>query len=146
MGFRVGQAQTGFIAYPSEPLIISDAIKDAVDLSSTSKLRLIPWEKLPIVGLKVDDLIRERISECEVLLADITYSNFNVYYEIGYAIALEKPVIPLINTSVFEATKRAQDLGIFDTTGWLTYDNSNDLLRKLDEWEGVGWTRNGHID
>jgi hypothetical protein len=136
----VAKAKSGFIAYPIEPPIISDSIRDAVERSTSFKLKLVPWEKLPIVGLKIDNLIRDRIAECDVVLADITYSNFNVYYEIGYAIALDKPVIPLINTSVFEATRRAQDVGIFDTTGWLTYDNSESLLDQLASWEQVGWT------
>ncbi|HEY4071261.1 MAG TPA: hypothetical protein VGM04_06875 [Sphingomicrobium sp.] len=140
------RAQTGFIAYPSDQPIITDAIGDAVERSTTSKLKLIPWEKLPIIGLKVDNLIRDRIAECDVLIADITYSNFNVYYEIGYAIALDKPVIPLINTSVNEATRRAQDVGIFDTTGWLTYDNSDGLLEQLKKWEKVSWTERQRKD
>jgi hypothetical protein len=142
----VKRAQTGFIAYPSDQPIITDAIADAVERSTTSQLKLIPWEKLPIIGLKVDNLIRERIAECDVLLADITYSNFNVYYEIGYAIALDKPVIPLINTSVNDAIRRAQDVGIFDTTGWLTYDNSDSLLEQLKKWEKVGWTERQRKD
>jgi hypothetical protein len=136
----LGRAQTAFIAYPSDEPIITDAIREAVEQSTASKLKLIPWEKLPIIGLKVDDLIRDRIAECDVLLADITYSNFNVYYELGFAIALDKPIIPLINTSVNQATRRAQDIGIFDTTGWLTYENSENLIDQLKNWEKVGWT------
>lgn len=135
-------AHTGFVAYPIDNADIADAMREAVDLSSTSKLRLVPWEKLANIGLQVDQLIRDRISESSVLLADITFSNFNVYYEIGFALAQEKPIIPLVNTAYHEAKFRAQSTGIFDTTGWLTYENSAQLVAKLQEWNDVSWTPN----
>ncbi len=139
-GFLAKQARTAFLAYPSVPAIVRDSLREAVERNTSAKIRLQPWEKLPIVGLRIDSLIRERISECDVLIADITFPNFNVYYELGYAVALEKPVIPLVNTGVAYATKNAGNLGLFDTIGWLTYDNTDDLLRKLEHWEGIGWS------
>lgn len=137
---KMSRAHHAFIAYPSEPRLIPEAIRDAIDLSQTSRLRLLPWERVPIIGLKLDDLIREKIAGCDVLLADITYPNFNVYYEIGYAIAHDTPIIPLVNTSITDAVKNAQRIGLFDTTGWLTYDNSNELIYRLNDWQNVSWT------
>jgi hypothetical protein len=45
-------------------------------------------------GLIVGDVIRE-ISESQLIIADITPANPNVYFEIGYALALKKPTVLL---------------------------------------------------
>ena len=132
-------AYSAFVAYPDQPAIISDAIDTAVAISENTRVRLTPWKKLRTVGLKIDDLVRENISSCDVLLADITYPNFNVYYECGFAMGIEKPVIPLVNSSIVNSTKNAERLGIFDTTGWLTYYNSDELVEKIKDWEKESW-------
>lgn len=136
------KASTGFIAYPKEPRIVSETIMAAVADSETSALRLKPWEKMSITGLKIDNLVRDHIRAADVVLADITYDNFNVYYEIGFAIARDKPIIPLVNTSIENAARRARELGLFDTIGWLTYTNSDDLLRRLPNWRKEAWAVN----
>jgi hypothetical protein len=41
-----------------------------------------------------------------------------VLYEIGYAIAVGKPVIPTVNIAIAKAVKRIQQIGLFDTIGW----------------------------
>ena len=86
--------QKAFFAYPAGSRPISDAISTAVsELKAGNDLLITPWESLSIVGLKLDRLIREKMSEADFLIADITLPNFNVYYEIGYTFGLRKPVI-----------------------------------------------------
>jgi hypothetical protein len=43
-------------------------------------------------GIIIADIARE-ITEAKVIIADITPANLNVYYEVGYAHALNKPTI-----------------------------------------------------
>ena len=43
----------------------------------------------------VVDRIKERIAEAELLIADVTGSSANVFYEVGYADGLGKPIILL---------------------------------------------------
>jgi hypothetical protein len=50
-------------------------------------------------GIILQDIIRG-IIECDVVIADITPVNANVFYELGYAHAMEKPTILLANRSV----------------------------------------------
>jgi Cdc6-like AAA superfamily ATPase len=135
-------AELGFVAYPETEGMVRDAIEAAVDLSATEPLRLKPWSKMQIIGFKLDELIRDHISEAAVLLADITYANANVYYEIGYAIAVGKPVIPLVNVAIDKSIQRIQRTGLFDTIGWATYNNSEELRYKLREWRASSWTSN----
>src|SRR5690242_11098328 len=78
--------QKAFFAYPAGSRSISDAIGAAVaELKTANELIITPWESLSIVGLKLDRLIREKISDADFLIADITFPNFTVYYGIGYA-------------------------------------------------------------
>lgn len=45
-------------------------------------------------GLVIGDIVRE-INEAQLVIADITPTNANVYFEVGYAMALGKPTILL---------------------------------------------------
>jgi len=52
-------------------------------------------------GLVVADIARQ-IAESRVIIAEITPVNANVYYEVGYADALGKPVILIADKSMRE--------------------------------------------
>lgn len=128
-----------FYAYPGANQIVTDAIRGAVELSLHEPLRLKPWEMMKILGFKLDDLIRDQINEADALIADITYPNYNVFYEIGYAIAVGKPVIPTVNIAIEKAVERIQRLGLFDTIGWVGYNNAEELSKNLRDWNDVAW-------
>lgn len=129
---------TAFFAYPSGFPIVSETAQ-ALHESVSLDLQVQPWEKMKILGLRVDDLIRDSIVDANLLLADVTYPNFNVFYEMGFAAARDKPVIPTVNTAVDKALKRITDLGLFDTIGWATYANSEELSEKLKDWRDIAW-------
>jgi hypothetical protein len=50
-------------------------------------------------GVILQDIIRG-IVECDVVIADITPVNANVFYELGYAHAMQKPTVLLANRTV----------------------------------------------
>lgn len=132
-------AYNAFFAYPQGYASVSDAIKGAVEKSERGNIAIQPWENMSVAGFKLDDLVREQIKEADVLLADITYPNHNVLYEIGYAIALEKPVIPTLNLAIDKAADRVRQIGLFDTLGWTTYHNAEELFAQLVNWREVSW-------
>lgn len=131
-----------FVAYPDGVPLIREAISSLVERSHSATMRLIPWPKMQTIGFKIDDLIRDHINEVAVLIADITYPNANVYYEIGYAIALGKPVLPIVNVAVEKAVQRIQKTGLYDNIGWASYNNANELAEKLKQWPDVSWSNN----
>ncbi len=92
-----------------------------------------------ILGFKLDDLIRDEITNADVLLADITYPNHNVLYEIGFAMASGKPVLPTVNTAIRAAHSNVSGLGLFDTTGYAGYANSDDLAERISNWDAESW-------
>ena len=130
---------TAFFAYPGSSISVKESIARAVELSAHEDLRLRPWENLSILGFKIDDLVRGQIADTDVLVADITYPNHNVFYELGYALALGKPIVPTVNTAIIDAVAKVQAIGLFDTTGWLPYENGEDLCQKLRRWNSVSW-------
>lgn len=137
--FGLMPAYNAFFAYPQGYASVSDAIKGAVELSGRGNIVIKPWENMSIAGFKLDDLVRDQIKDADVLLADITYPNHNVLYEIGYAIALEKPVIPTLNIAIERAADRVRQLGLFDTLGWTSYHNAEELHERLSSWQEVSW-------
>lgn len=132
---------TAFFAFPAEPPIVRLTIEEVVPrLGAENQITVVPWPRLNIIGLKIDNLIRDRISALDFLAADITYPNFNVYYEIGYAIGRGKFFIPTVNIAVASSSQNARLTGLFDTIGWGRYQNSDQLMNCLRSWDGYAWT------
>jgi hypothetical protein len=76
-------------------------------------------------GVIMEDIIRE-IEMSRLIVADITPANLNVYYEVGYARALRKPIILLAQ----KGTKLPFDLAGFRV---LFYENTIGGKARLDE-------------
>lgn len=77
-------------------------------------------------GLIIKD-ITTSLQEASVIIADITPDNPNVYYEVGYAHAINKPTILLC--------ERAREKLPFDVSGFRTlfYDNSIGGKNQIEE-------------
>ncbi len=131
----------GFVAYPNGCPIISEAVDLAVELAcNAGLLTLKSWRAMQVIGFKIDDQVRANVAAAAVLIADITYPNMNVFYEMGYAAALGKPVIPTINVAVEKAIHRVTQLGLFDTIGYASYNNGNELFEALQQPIESAWT------
>ena len=120
-----------FFAYPDNRRLIAEAIEGAVELAQSSPVVLKPWKAMQIIGFKLDDQVRSNVATAAVLAADITYPNTNVFYEMGYAIGIGKPVIPTVHRAVEKAAQRVTQLGLFDTIGWAGYTNAKELFEAL---------------
>lgn len=119
----------GFYAYPSEPIEIGDTVERAVGTLLPSKhyLEVQTWRETDVPGRFIADAILEKITQADFLLADISSLNFNVTYEVGFAIGSGKRVIVTLNASVVEDRSQRDALGIFDTLGFAKYQNSAEL-------------------
>ncbi len=119
----------GFFAYPSEPNDIGACIEAAVKkFNAISSDEIIgTWRALDIPGHFISGEVLSGISESDFFVADITNLNFNVTYEIGYAIGLGKRVLLLRNKSLNRYGVSIDEVGIFDTLGYNEYQNSDEL-------------------
>lgn len=61
----------------------------------------------------------------------MTTLNFNLLFEIGYAIGLGIPVLPLRDTSYAKDEKIFGELGLIDTLGYLDFENSTQLVTAI---------------
>jgi hypothetical protein len=95
----------------------------------TKKFGLCPYRADQVYGPGnvLEDIIRG-IETAQIVIAEITPANENVYYEVGYAHALKKPTILL-------ADKKDRQKLPFDLSGFrvLFYENSIGGKRKVEE-------------
>src|SRR6266404_7355027 len=96
--------------------VYSHVIKDLCEECSIDALRA---DEIYAPGIIIKDVI-DRIAQSQVVIADISPSNPNVYFEVGYALALGKPIILLAQRRQPE-TPLPFDLSAFRV---LFYDDS----------------------
>lgn len=122
-----------FVAYPSEPRELSSTIRTAVELtnSEAGEVRYKTWEHADIAGRLLAPQVLSGIEAAPILVADVTRLNFNVSYEIGYAIGVKKRVLLVKNSTITSDDALALSIGIFDTLGHDSYASSEDLARVL---------------
>jgi len=122
-----------FYAYPSSIADVTQVIHAAKRTLSATRhdLDLHLWEENDISGRPLTDPIFEGIANADILIADITAMNFNVTFEIGYAIGLGKRIYLTRDGNITRAHTLANKIGIFDTLGFDTYIDERNLLELL---------------
>lgn len=122
-----------FAIYPGEPAQISQSIQAMISSLHTASrnINVETWEECDIAGKLIIEGILDKIDNSDYVIADITRLNFNVIFEIGYAIGKGKRVILIVNKSLSPQYKEYSDLGIFDTLGYQKYSNSDQLLEMV---------------
>ena len=125
--------RTAFFAYPAEPKDLASTIAAGVAAANSDDIgiRIQGWPQLEIFGANIPDEVRKGLHYSDILVADVTKPNINVYYEIGYAIGTSKTVAPVLNLSFANAEQAIQRDGIFDNIGYRTYENSVQLKQLL---------------
>ncbi len=136
------QEPSGFLAYPSAPREIGETIRGALDIlrNRYSYTRIQSWEQNDIAGRFITDPLFQKIRGTGFLIADITQLNFNVAYEIGYAIGCHRRLVLVRNSTLTSNDELMQDVGVFDTLGCETYSNSNtlsDVVRGISDVEPI---------
>src|SRR5688500_9314874 len=107
------------MAYSAYPQSIGSTLDAAASQLRYSGLfsEVRTWRENPIPGSFIQTTVRNQIDSASIVAADISVPNFNVTYEIGFAIGRGKAVSILKNPSF--AKSFLDDLGLFDTIGYL---------------------------
>lgn len=124
---------SAFFAYPSRPPELVRVIRDATTTVAKTNhdTPIETWEENDIPGRFIREPIIEKISCCKFLIADVTYYNFNVFYEIGFAIAKKKRPL-LTKFSALEGDGlQTHRLSLLDSIGYESYATPNDLSQFL---------------
>jgi hypothetical protein len=116
-----------FFVYPSQPKHHAQTSKATVaELQRFANPdQWLAWEDLPITGQIVFCEICKAARSAEKIVGDITNLNFNVLFELGFALGLRQPILPVRDT-----TYKAEHLtavGFFDVLGYSDFQNSKEL-------------------
>jgi hypothetical protein len=124
---------SGLVGYPSEPVEIGQTICRALDLlhGQPRFSNLISWEENDIPGRFITEEILDKIGKGSLFIADITRLNFNVVFEIGYAIGCKKRVFLICNELIRHDNQLVLQVGIFDTLGYKPYKDSSGLAELI---------------
>lgn len=127
----LNQTQTFFL-YSSKPEQIAFTIEAAADkLGRSGDLAVTTWKDLPIAGKVIFCEICKGMRRSVTVVADVTTLNFNLLFEIGYAIGLGLPVLPIRDTTYAVDKRNFEELGLLDTMGYLDFSNSDELTSRL---------------
>jgi hypothetical protein len=122
-----------FVAYPSKDKELAQLIGQGVAKANRklSSLRYEPWEFNDIAGNPLISPIIEGIDKSKFVVADITYLNPNVVYEIGFAIGRRRRCFLVRHGATDGDRKVAGQVGIFDTLGYESYATDDELSNSL---------------
>lgn len=124
----------GLVAYPSEPYDLGSTIKHSIEIIHEKRIcRLVVWEENDIPGKFIGTEVMNEIDKGNIFIADVTVMNFNVVFEIGYAIGRKKRAFLIRNETIRPAGDVIREVGIFDTLGYLPYNDSTSLSAMLSE-------------
>lgn len=126
-----------FYAFPSSLPHVTNTIraaKTAVESSEHDK-RIHLWEENDISGRPLTAPIFNGIADADVLIADVTAINFNVTFEIGYAVGLGKRVYLTRDKNYPRDVTLADKIGIFDTLGVDFYPDEKSLTKLISSYK-----------
>ena len=118
-----------FVAFPAQPHELYECIQEAVGVANArnSGLQFRGWPDNDIAGRPLTGPILEGISTAAFVIADITFLNFNVTYEVGFAIGAGKRAYLVLNNCYEDSQTDVSQIGIFDTLGYEEYNNAESL-------------------
>lgn len=122
--------ETGFFAYPSVASI-TEVVKEFIKtVNGSGVVKISSWEELRTSGLTIINSICEEIERTDLFLADLTYLNPNVLFELGYAIARNKKIVVFLDPSIEKAKSDFERFNL-STLGYLPYNNSNSMVENF---------------
>ncbi len=129
----MGDKQQVFYAYPSQPQHIGETIEEAIAaLAQTDLVDIRSWRSLSITGKLIIDEILQAIDQAAVFACDLTSLNFNVLFELGFAIGRSKRIWISLNNTIEQATHDYARLGAtLVPIGYAPYSNQPTLLHAL---------------
>jgi hypothetical protein len=125
--------QLVFVAYSSRDKAVAEIIMDAVRRANALPLPFLyePWQFNDVPGNPLVSPILEKIQDSPFAVADITYLNPNVVYEVGFTIGRGKRAFLIRHSVTIGDKETSKTVGIFDTLGYHEYADSEDLKNRL---------------
>lgn len=130
---RATSSSDALFLFGSKPEPIASAIRSAIEEGQRTGVgaRWRSWEGLPIEGQIIFCQICKAMRFAATVVADVTTLNFNLLFEIGFAIGLGVPLIPIRDTTYVVDQRQFEELEVLTTLGYLDFSNGHDLLTAL---------------
>lgn len=131
--FSHSTTSIGVLLYPSEPESIAYTIEQAAEILTRSNggTSWLTWRDFRTTGQVVFCEICKTVRQTSTVVADVTTLNLNLLFEIGFALGLQVPVVPIRDTSYARDKDEFDRLGLLDTLGYLDFQNSEQLATGL---------------
>lgn len=127
--------EKGFFAYSSNPESSGESVQIAIrEINKSGEYNIKPWSKMNVNGKVIINEIFKEIESSDFLCADLTGMNQNVLFEIGYALAKNKPIFLVFDTSIVESTRLYKELNLLTNIGYHSYSNSHDIVNGFYEF------------
>jgi hypothetical protein len=122
-----------FVAYSSKDATLSADVFDAISKANARPLPILyePWVFNDIAGGPLISPILAKIDDSPFVIADITYLNLNVVYEIGFAVGRNKRAFLVRHKGTEGDQQLTKAVGIFDTLGYHEYETFEELKNRL---------------
>ncbi len=134
----------GLFLFGSKPQQIAATIEAAAKaLGDRTGEQWSTWRDMDVPGRVVFCQICRSMRGAAAVYADVTTLNFNLMFEIGFAIGLGRAVRPIRDTSYSVDRKLFDAVGVLDTLGYADFQNSEELADAILEMgppEPVGAT------
>lgn len=118
-----------FVAYASQDKIHAETIRSAALESTSALIEYRTWREKDASGAPLGGSVERWIADAEGMVADITFVNDNVTYEIGLAIGLGRPLRLIRNESI--ALDDLKAVGLLDTLLRDSFKTRNELVDVL---------------
>lgn len=125
---------TGFFAYPSgstpEKLSIQYTIEKAIRLinRANKSVEIKGWREMEAKPDLVSQKVFNEINDCDVFLCDLTHVNMNVLFELGYAIAINKPTWMCLDRTMYNKDRFYSELSPLTNLDRREYRNAEELM------------------
>ena len=124
----------GLFLYASKPTPIAATVAAAAKLlDAPPDGRYLTWRDMDIAGHMIFCEICKSIRAAVTVYADVTTLNFNLLFEIGFAIGLGIPVRPIRDPTYAIDKKNFDALGVLDTLGYVEFTNASQLAEYVRE-------------
>lgn len=124
---RNGEAVV-FLAYPGSSPLTAECMRETAKELNKRGVTSLVWEDLPIQGRLMIQQVLDAIDGASALLAEVSELNFNVLFELGFAIARDKHVWAVLDESDTGAVQYWRDFGLLAGVGRVDYSGSSTTL------------------
>jgi hypothetical protein len=121
---------TAFFAYGSETPSCGEFIEAAIKEINNSghSINVKSWKNLSIGGNFLISSILSEIALCDLFCCDITNLNENVLFELGFAIAIKKPIWIIQDVTISESFQRYKEFILLNNIGYINYTSSKHIV------------------